>query len=495
MNKNHNNTVQSLLREYFRSIGSKSYLVDILEERDYSYNDVFLKSFFIKSLLDSRISRGECIGLILTKPSLYMPSILACWQAGVFPAIIDNKISFDRLREIKSIVNFKYLLVDTELDGWEKNNQIIIEDSEKEYEILSEIKIDIDENNQPSILFFSSGTTGIPKCVPLSLSNIVKNIQSFNMRLSIDVRPVYLCTSPLFYAHGLYNSFISALISGGQVLYGGVLNAFNAEKVLISSKLNHASIYHITPSMIPILTTIRKKTKEEMPNFDHIICGTSKLRLKDKLEFENIFSKKITQQYGMTESLFMTVNDDCQDKKPESVGRPINCVLKIIDNDGNDIKHGKNGNIVVKSESFFGEYYNQKDETNLAYDNGWFKTGDLGILDEEGYLIISGRKKEIIKKGGFNINPIEIDDVIRKYTDIIDAATVGVEDMKYGEEIYSFIIAKNFIDKEKLDSHLRNNLQPRCIPKKIFLLKKFPKSESGKILTSTLKKMAKELCT
>ena len=287
-----------------------------------------------------------------------------------------------------------------------------------------------------------------------------------------------------------FNSFLTILALGGKILYGSSLNPLSAEKILTSAHKNDASVFHITPSMVPILNMIGGRTKLPLPNFKYVICGTSQLEIQNKIDFESIYKIPITQQYGMTETLFMAINYDSQENKVKSVGLPLNCKLKIVSDSGEILKNNTIGNIIVKSDSFFGSYYMQSKESKLAYQNGWFHTGDLGYLDEDGYLTISGRKKEIIKKGGFNINPKEIDEIISKFEQVKEALTIAVPDKIYGEQIYTFLLVDDFFDLNKLKKYCKKNLQKNYIPSNFHILIDFPRSSSGKILLTKLKDLA-----
>ena len=494
MKRNKSNEFQTLLRKHLAFKGTEIYLIDLEENRGYTYNDLFSQSLSIRNILTKSVNKGQHVGIMLSKSSLYLPTLLACWQIGAIPAVLDDQVTSDRFYNLKELVNFQYLVVDKVYKNYEKQSQIILEETKHNKKPILKINLEIDELVDPSILLFSTGTTGLPKCVPLSLNNILKNVESLNARLNLAKNPVFLCCSPLSYAHGLYNSFLTSLILGGKVISGGSLTTFNAEKILTSAKFNNVSVFHITPSMLPILTFIGNKIKEELPSFGHVICGTARLRLEEKLKFENLYGTLITQQYGMTEALFMAINNDCQNNKAGSVGTPLDCIIRVLNDDGHIKDDHESGHIIVKSSSCFGSYYNQSDETNLAYRDGWFYTGDLGFIDQDGHLTIVGRSKEIIKKGGFNINPREIDAIIAKYQGVNEVSTVGVFDLVYGEEIYSFVMADKSLDYQALDLYCKKSIQSSHRPKKIFFVEDFPRSKSGKILTKALKEMVGQLC-
>jgi acyl-coenzyme A synthetase/AMP-(fatty) acid ligase len=239
--------------------------------------------------------------------------------------------------------------------------------------------------------------------------------------------------------------------------------------------------------MISILTFIGKRIQTPLPKPRWIICGTAALNIKEKTLFEKLFNVSITQQYGMTEVLLITVNDDKQEEKPLSVGRAVGCEVIIADDVGNTLPTGRHGNICIKSPSAFGSYFNQPSETAATYKGNCFWTGDIGSLDAEGYLTISGRSKDLIKKGGYNINPNEIDSVVGSIPGIIDSATIGVADPLYGEEVYTFVVEKKPIPEELLIAECKKLLPLSHIPKNIFTIDLLPRTSSGKIRRESLK--------
>ena len=339
---------------------------------------------------------------------------------------------------------------------------------------------------QVCIMLFTSGTTEFPKCVPLSFENVENNIKHFSDRLDLNRNDVFLCTSPLWYAHGLYNSFLTALTLGGKVVWGGGLSIISAEKILNCAVNNRATIYHFTPSMIRILALYAGRSGCPVPKLRYAICGTSRLSPTDKTDFEEVFHTPVLQQYGTTEALIMSINTSQDEQHPESVGTPIGCSIIIVDDDGNDLGANITGNIIVKSDANFGCYYRQPTETALAYKSGWFQTGDLGLITNDGHLTISGRKKDIIKKSGININPNQIDTIINEHNKVEKSITVGVPDDTYGEDIYTFVKVAIRTSEDELKTYCATYLPKNYMPKRILFVEDFPKTDSGKIKRSEL---------
>lgn len=465
----------------------KAYLVDAKTGRKLSYGDLDVCSALYASCLQSQLAKGQTAMLMLNSAVSIMPSILACWRMGVIPAVLDPQTPFERFKIISRLIMPTVVVTDAPLGGeYAGITQVRLDQAYGDQLTLRSFEIELDDNAVPCILLFSSGTTGTPKCVPLSLSNVRANVLSFNSRLGITREDVFLSVSPLWYAHALYNSFLTALFLGATVVYGGVLSLISAEGIIRAGCENCATIVHVTPSMLPILTLIGKRTKQPVPRFQHVICGTAKLDMQDKANFEECYRVPITQQYGMTEVLIMAVNETCQQEKPESVGSPVGCTIEVRDEYNTASPLGVAGDIMVKSASSYGSYYGQADETAAAYSAGWFRTGDIGIVDSDGCLTITGRRKDIIKRGGFSIGAEEIDSALRQVAGVVEAATVGVSDQTYGEEVYTFVVASMTMTEESLIQHCRKFLPRSHIPKRIFFTTDLPKTVSGKIMKHQL---------
>ena len=213
------------------------------------------------------------------------------------------------------------------------------------------------------------------------------------------------------------------------------------------------------------------------------------LDYKAKLDFEQKFDTELIQQYGMTEALFISLNDKPK-TKPRSVGKPLSIVdLSIWDK--HTLKEYQEGQIRIKSPSFFGCYFDQDLNEQISL-NDFFFTGDLGYIDEDGYLFITGRKKDIIKKGGLSVSPKKINKIIEEFDGVNEAYTLSKVDQKVGEEIFSFITATKKIHLTNLRDYLKTKLSVNLLPKDIFQIKKFPLNEMGKINKSSLYNILKE---
>ena len=462
---------------------------DIETSRELSYGAVGYTAATLAQVLRPLEVQARVVALRLTDPMLYAAAIVACWECGAAAAILDPSSPLDKQQRQWSIAAPAAYICDDDESG--ESSRTIDARRIDSRSASPPITMRALGAEAPALILFSSGSTGEPKCVPLSFRNITSNVIAFNERLDITGADVFLSVSPLWYAHGLYNAVLTALILGSHVVYHRALSLMTAEAILRDARDCGATVFHATPSMLAILSLIAGRTSEPLPAFRWVIAGTARLPARDKESFERLFHVPVTQQYGMTETLFMAVNHDHQVDKPASVGRPVGCVVEVRGEDGGILGPGHTGELFARSTAAFGSYYRQGDETAAAYVDGWFRTGDLGGFDDDGCLTITGRRKDIIKKAGFAIAPQEIDNVVMMYPGVIESATIGAPDELYGEEVYTFAAASSDVSEEDVLAHCRAHLRRTHLPKRIFLSAGLPKTVSGKIKKHELEALLK----
>ena len=471
----------------------KDFIINPVRNVRFTYSQLFANSKSISnSLAKKNLLEGSDVLILVVEPELLLASIISCWIMKFNPIVYSPRTDKDDLDLL--LVDFSFDLIISDVDRPTLNSKTPIE------------KVCFDENKNINkfnfefkssiiaLILFSSGTSGKPKAVPLSFINLNENINSFSSRLKITSNDFFLCGSPLWHAHGLYNSFLTALFLNATVIYSGQISIFNISKLFRYVQFINNCIFHITPSMIPICLSYLKIANNisVIPKFKSVICGTSFLNLESKKDFENNFKVSIFQQYGMTETLFMTINNDFNIKKPKSVGSSLENVKIEIRTDDKKLKNNNIGSVFVKTNSCFGKYYFSEND-NESFLNGYFKTGDLGYFDNDDCLYITGREKDLIKKGGFSISPIKIDNLIIKIDGISDCYTLGIEDALLGEEIYTFYVSDFIFDQNQIKSVLKNKISTNLHPKSFFKIDELPKTPTGKIERTKILKTLKSL--
>ena len=459
---------------------SDIFIYDPTVSKSITYSDLFSIS---ENIIDNHlkdVNEDENILIIYSDIYKIFSIIIACWKRKIKPFIISPNLNPDEYQILFNEFSFNKIFTSINFPKNINTNDftIHIKTLKSEEYIINYQLEDI------ALVLFSSGTTGLKKAIPLSFKNILSNIYSFDKTLKTNNASNYLCTSPVWHAHGLYNSFLTAFFLKRKVIYSGILNLFNVIPLLEYCSKDKNIIYHLTPSMITLLINASKRIQSKvLPKFQKIICGTSYLDINSKKEFEKIFDQNIIQQYGMTEVLFISIND-LPKKKPYSVGRPLDIVnLKIEINEA----LLKSGRIKIKTPSYYGKYFSKSNKKTL--NEGFFYTGDIGYLDDQGYLFITGRDKDLIKKGGLAISSAKINSVILSYKNITAAETISIVDSRLGEEIYCFIVANKFINIDDLKIYIKEKISNKFVPKSIIQLEKIPITELGKTSYSELKNL------
>lgn len=475
------------------SVLKKPYIINPTTQREVTYRELLNKTTSIENLINeefklknsfSNQSEGITCLVLISQPDLLIASILACWKNNLSAAVISPNLPQEQYKILNERYGFSFLITDN--DKLKESNESLfkvlrVREEKFDQPTFEAFELEFSEEKS-ALLLFSSGTTGIPKCIPLSINNINHNIDIFSKQLKFKKSNLFVCGSPLWHAHGLYNSFLTSFFLQNTVIYAGQLSIFNINSIFSYVKNVADAIFHITPSMIPICLSYAERNRDEnYPKFHKVICGTSFLDNKSKEKFENTFKSTIMQQYGMTETLFMTVNTVSDKEKSNSVGQPLPEVeLQIVDENDNILQKETNGFIRVKSNSCFGTYFQPTTE-NEVFKLGYFYTGDCGYLDKDNYLFLTGREKDIIKKGGFSVSAQHISNLILSTNNILEAYTLGVNDENLGEEIYSFYISNHEIRDDEIRNNILKEIPKNMLPKKIFRIKEMPKTESGKV--------------
>ncbi|MDH5163916.1 o-succinylbenzoate--CoA ligase [Heyndrickxia oleronia] len=344
----------------------------------------------------------------------------------------------------------------------------------------------IDEE-APYIICYTSGTTGKPKGAVLTQSNIFWN--AVNNKLAIDLTSEDRCIVllPLFHIGGIGLFAFPALFSGGTIVIPG---KFDPEKTLAMIEKYQVTVVMGVPTIHQALLTSPSFSTTDLSSVRWFYNGGAPCpRELIDAYFERGFL--FGQGFGMTETsptLFMLSKEDAP-RKRGSIGKPVLfSEYKLLDSEGEEVEKGAVGELAVRGPNIMKEYWNRADATKDALKDGWLLTGDLAKTDDEGFLFIVGRKKEMIISGGENIYPLEVEQVISQMEGIAEVAVVGNADPLWGEVPAAFIVKENgsALTEEAVIQHCQGNLAKYKIPKKVTFLKEMPKNATGKIQKTKL---------
>ena len=341
-------------------------------------------------------------------------------------------------------------------------------------------------NDDLAALLYTSGTTGKPKGAMLTHQNLVSNAHQLINLWNIDTSDTLIHSLPIYHTHGLFVAINTSMMSGATIRF---IKNFNIDLVIEAFK--YSTLMMGVPTFYTRLIKDKRLDRSVTKNMKLFISGSAPLLTETHQDFYNITGHQILERYGMTETNMNTSNPFDGERKAGSVGKPLKDIsIRINKTKGDkDTVLNKIGMIEIKGPNVFKGYLNNPEKTQEAFTkDGYFITGDIGFFDEDGYLFISGRNKDLIISGGFNVYPKEIEDIINQHNSVIESAVFGIKDNDLGEvPIAAVVVINNNIDIKDLSIFVENNLVKYKIPKKYVILSELPKNIMGKVQKNILK--------
>jgi len=352
------------------------------------------------------------------------------------------------------------------------------------------------EPASPSLIIYTSGTTGAPKGAVISQNNLIHDARNVIGIWGINGKDVLLHALPLFHIHGLCFALHTTLLTGAHVLMTETFSAGKVIEYLADSRgPNACTLFMAVPTMYMKLMDAMEVEDKKL-NFDHVrlfTSGSAPLLRSHFVRIREVFGKEPVEREGMTETGMNFSNPLKGTRKPGSIGLPLpGLEVRIVDPDtGKNVKEGQVGELWLKSPSIISGYWNKPEETRDAFKDGWFKTGDLGRVDGEGYYYLTDRLKNIIISGGENISPKEVEQVINQNSDIEESVVVGVKDHRWGEMVAAAVKARpgSTITEGEIMDHCKTHLQRWKCPKKVIFVSELPKNSMGKILADKVREL------
>jgi len=362
---------------------------------------------------------------------------------------------------------------------------------------LSKISVedfrDFTEENAVSTFLYTSGTTGKQKAAMLTHKNLVVNSEQCYVALQARPDDVYMCVLPMFHVFAFTACILMPLWSGATV---SILESFQPKEVIETLLKDEITIFMGVPSMYVVLLEAGKKNIS-FPKLRLAISGGAALPVEIYRQGREIMKLPIVEGYGLTEaSPAVSFNPPDGVQKEGSIGLPLpNVECKIFDEDDNELPVGEVGELAVRGENVMLGYYHQPDETMKAMHGGWLHTGDLAKMDEEGYIYIVDRKKDMVIVAGLNVYPREVEEVIYQHPKIREAAVIGLADRLRGEYVKAFVVLKEGEEchSKELLRFMRERLAAYKLPRHIEFVESLPKNSTGKIMKRILKEEQEKL--
>ena len=338
----------------------------------------------------------------------------------------------------------------------------------------------LDAPNPDDIAFlaYTSGTTDRPKCVPLTHANVVWSSRNIAAHYALTSADRSLVVMPLFHGHGLIGSTLSTLASGGCVI---VPPRFSASAFWGQFREHRATWYSAVPTIHQVL--LARADSDGAPDTGPRFIRSCSAALAPTIltRLEQRFGAPVLEAYGMTEAAHQVASNPLPPllRKPGTVGPGD--AISIINETGKHLAANFPGEVVVRGPNVMRGYCNDPDANATAFINGWFRTGDTGVIDRDGYLTLIGHTKELINRGGEKISPGEVEAVLLQHPAVAEAAAFGVPDPKYGEEIWAAVVLRSDADTEELQAFCGTRLADFKVPKLIRVISAMPKNATGKI--------------
>ena len=333
-----------------------------------------------------------------------------------------------------------------------------------------------------ALVLHTSGSTGRPKRVPLRHFNLAVSSANIANTYALTPADVSLCIMPLFHVHGLIGSTMASLLSGGTVV---VPTKFNALSFWRTVREHHVTWYSGVPTMHQLLLARTRQKPADAASLRFIRSCSAPLSSELIHKIEGLFGVPFVEAYGMTEAAHQMTSNPLppRHRKAGSVGIGAGLRISIMDKDGNHLGTSQRGEVAIQGANVFRGYENNADANARAFVDGWFRTGDQGYLDTDCYLHLTGRIKDIVIRGGENIAPHEVDEVLLRHPAVAAAVTFGCAHPTLGEEVAAAVVLheKNGATEAELINHSREFLAEYKCPTKIYLVESIPTTATGKI--------------
>ncbi len=354
-------------------------------------------------------------------------------------------------------------------------------------------------DDETAHLYYTSGTTGKPKGVMLSHKNVCAHALAAIAELHLTDRDIWIHAAPLFHLADAWSTFAITWVGGKHVL----IPDFNPAEVLRLIEKEKISITNMIPTMLNMLVNTSGVEKSDFSRLRVILSGGAPIAPDVVRRIMDVFGCDYIQTYGMTETspyLTLSILKENLKSLPEEkqftykarTGRPfLGVLLKVVRDDGSEVEHNDKevGEIIVKGDIVTKGYLNRPEETAGAIKNGWLYTGDMAVIDSEGYVNIVDRKKDMIITGGENVYSVEVENVLYSHPAVLEAMVIGIPDSKWGEAVKGVVVLKegSAAAEEELIRYCREHIAAYKTPKSIDFMKELPRTGSGKLYKKALK--------
>ena len=481
-----------------RFVDSKPFLLSPNSEVIYSYADMdHLSSLVATHLAERGLGSGDRIFVQVEKSVNVVVLYLACLRSGIVYIPLNTQYLKDELEFFSADANPKIIITDNQrkktFELFTKTSNIVILDeliANSENIKSPEVNYEAEKSSgdAAAAMLYTSGTTGKPKGAIISHKNLISNARALTNAWNWSQDDTLLHALPVFHVHGLFVGLNLPLLNGSSIIY---LDKFSAREVI--KILPKATVFMGVPTYYVRLLSDSSLTKDSCRQIRIFISGSAPLLERTSLDFKKKTGHEIVERYGMTETGMNTSNPLRGQRKFGSVGIALEGVqIRARNESGYIAAATEAGEIEVKGQNVFAGYWKREEYKSGDFtEDGFFRTGDLGYIDREGYLFLIGRKKDIIISGGLNVFPKEIELIIDSFPEVKESAVVGLPHSDFGEQVVAVIVLeKNArLDEVTVINKMKSKIASFKIPKGVFFHDELPRNAMGKVQKNILRKI------
>ena len=466
-----------------------------LDERALSYRDLDELSARVASWLAGRgITPGDRVGLMAPNTLEFVELYYGILRAGAVvvpmnPLFKSREVSYHLSDSGAALAFAWHGVADQAAEGARSagTDLVIIEPSGLAETLARSDPVPAVADRAPSdtaVILYTSGTTGQPKGAELTHANLISNIEVTRTTL-LGLRPadVMLGALPLFHSFGQTVVMGCAIATGGCLT---LLPRFDPVRALEIIKRDQVTVLAGVPTMYTAILHSAGGSAGDVASLRLCVSGGAAMPVELMRAFEKQFGCMILEGYGLSEtSPVASFNHPDRDRKPGTIGQAIAGVeMRIQNDDGDPLPSGEIGEIAIRGDNVMKGYWRRPRDTEEAMEGGWFRTGDLGRVDAEGYFSIVDRKKDMIIRGGLNVYPREVEEVLYEHPAVAEAAVIGVPDQLLGEEVAAVVTLKPgaSADPDQLREHVKRQLAAYKYPRHVWIVDELPYGGTGKIL-------------
>jgi len=487
------------LVENAKSTPNKIAIVE--KDNSFTFQELLDRSKEIASfLLKDKSDLSEAPVAFMVSPGFdYVATQWGIWRAGGIAVPLCITYPLPSLQYVIEDTGANIILVGKE---YEEVLKIYKSEPSKTFKTVAQIP-NSKEANLPEIeksrgamILYTSGTTSLPKGVLTTHSNIESQISTLVKAWAWTSEDYILELLPLHHVHGIINVLCCALWSGATVEF---LYPFDAKQVFEIFEAGKLNVFMAVPTIYFKLISAfesyhpdrQAQLKKSMESFRLMISGSAALPVSVMEKWKEISGHYLLERYGMTEIGMAVSNPYSGERRAGHIGQPLPGVeLCLLDEDGKLVNPGEPGEIHIKGPSVFKEYWGKPEATQKSFTSeGWFRTGDIAILDDGYYRILGRDSIDIIKSGGFKISALEIEEVLRKHPSIKDCGVIGIPNEEWGELVAAALVTSEKIDLEHLSGWMRERMPAYKTPRTYLIIDDLPRNAMGKVTKNELKKL------